>query len=124
MHQRTFADVTVGETIDCGTASVTAEEIVAFAEAHDPLGIHVDPDAAADSPFGGLVASGIHTFALTQPPVVEHFYADSGLIAAGHIEEVRFPAPVRPGVVRPSYDGGRASPDPRRLEALSATVGS
>ena len=97
LHQRTFADVTVGETIDCGTASVTAEEIVAFAEAHDPLGIHVDPDAAADSPFGGLVASGIHTFALTQPPVVEHFYADSGLIAAGHIEEVRFPAPVRPG---------------------------
>ncbi|WP_255198481.1 MaoC/PaaZ C-terminal domain-containing protein [Halorarius litoreus] len=91
------ADLTVGETIDCGTTTVTAEEIVAFAERYDPLGIHTDPDAAAASPFGGLVASGIHTFALTQPPVVEHFYRDSELIAAGHLEEVRLPAPVRPG---------------------------
>jgi acyl dehydratase len=97
MTHRTFADVTVGETIDCGTNSATREDVVAFAEEHDPLGIHIDPDAAADSPFGGLIASGIHTFALTQPPVVEHFYGDSDLIAAGHLEEMRLPAPVRPG---------------------------
>lgn len=97
MTHRTFEDVTVGETVDCGTATVTREEITSFAEEYDPLAIHVDPAAAAESPFGGLIASGIHTFGLTQPLVVDHFYGDSDLIAAGHVEDLRFPAPVRPG---------------------------
>lgn len=39
---------------------------------------------------------GIHTFALTQSPVVETFYGDSDVIAAGHIEALRFPTPVCP----------------------------
>jgi acyl dehydratase len=97
MSHRTYADVTVGEQIDCGTTAVSEADIVRFAEEFDPLGIHVDRDAAAASHFGGLIASSIHTFALTQPPVVEHFYGNSDLIAAGHIEEFRLPAPVRPG---------------------------
>ena len=94
---RTFQDVTVGETVDCGTVSVDRESILAFAREFDPLAMHADPEAAVDSPFGGLIASGIHTFALTQRPVVEAFYGDSDLVAARHIEEVRLPAPVRPG---------------------------
>jgi acyl dehydratase len=97
MSHRTFDGLTVGETIDCGTRTVTREEIVSFAEEYDPLGIHTDETAAADSPFGGIIASGIHTFALTQRPVVEGFYGDSDLVAAGHIEEMRLPAPLRPG---------------------------
>ncbi|MFO7927946.1 MAG: MaoC/PaaZ C-terminal domain-containing protein [Halobacteriota archaeon] len=97
MSHRTFADVTVGDTIDCGAASVTREEIIEFGARYDPLDIHTDPDSAAESPFGDVIASGIHTFALTQPPVVEHFYGNSDLVAAGHLEELRFPAPVRPG---------------------------
>jgi acyl dehydratase len=97
MSHRTFEDLTVGEIIDCGTTTVTQEDIVSFAEAFDPLDIHVDPDAAASSPFGGLIASGIHTFALTQPLVVEAFYGDSDLMAARYIEDIRLPAPVRPG---------------------------
>jgi acyl dehydratase len=97
MSYRTFADVTVGDTIDCGTASVTREEILEFGAQYDPLDIHTDPTAATETPFGDVIASGIHTFALTQPPVVEHFYANSDLVAAGHIKELRLPAPVRPG---------------------------
>lgn len=96
MSHRTFEDLTAGETIDCGTTTVTQEDIVSFAGEFDPLDIHVDPEVAADSPFGGLIASGIHTFALTQPLVVEAFYGDSDLVAARHIEDVRLPAPVRP----------------------------
>ncbi|MEF8809046.1 MaoC/PaaZ C-terminal domain-containing protein, partial [Natronomonas sp.] len=97
MSHRTFEDLTVGETIDCGTTTVTEEDIVSFAEEFDPLDIHVDPEAAAESPFGGVIASGIHTFALTQPLVVKSFYGDSDLVAARHIEDLRLPAPVRPG---------------------------
>lgn len=97
MRHRTFDDVTVGETIDCGTNSASREDILAFGREFDPLPMHADSEAAADSPFGGLIASGIHTFALTQPCVVEHFYGDSDLVAAKHIRDVRLPAPVRPG---------------------------
>jgi acyl dehydratase len=97
MSHRTFEDLTVGEAIDCGTTTVTQEEVVDFAAEFDPLDIHADPEAAADSPFGGLIASGIHTFALTQPLVVESFYGDSDLVAARRIEDLRLPAPVRPG---------------------------
>lgn len=97
MANRTFDDVTVGETIDCETSTASRDDILSFAREFDPLAIHADPDAAADSPFGGLIASGIHTFALTQPRVVEHFYGDSDLVAAKHIQDVRLPAPVRPG---------------------------
>ncbi len=96
MTYRTFAGVTVGESIDCGAVTVDREEIVTFGERYDPLEIHTDPVAAADSPFGDIIASGIHTFALTQSPVVETFYGDSDVIAAGHIEDLRFPTPVRP----------------------------
>ena len=97
MGHRTFDDVTVGETIDCGTTTVSREDILAVAREFDPLAMHADPEAAADSPFGGLIASGIHTFALTQPRVVEHFYGDSDLVAAKHIRDLRLPSPVRPG---------------------------
>lgn len=97
MGHRAFADVTVGETIDCGTNTATREEIIHFGEKFDPLDIHTDPDAAADSPFGDVIASGLHTFALTQPPVVEHFYGDSDIIASGQMEELHLPAPVYGG---------------------------
>ena len=93
---RHFGDVTPGDAIDCGTTAVTREEILEFGDRYDPLAIHTDPEAAAESPFGGLIASGIQTFALTQPPVVEAFYGDSAMIASGGIEKLRFPAPVRP----------------------------
>ena len=97
MSHRTFDDVSVGETIDCGTNAASRDAILSFGREFDPLPMHSDPEAAADSPFGGLIASGIHTFALTQPGVVEHFYADSDLVAAKHIQDVRLPSPVRPG---------------------------
>jgi len=97
MSHRTLDDVTAGETVDCGTNTASREDILSFGREFDPLPMHSDPEAAAESPFGGLIASGIHTFALTQPPVVEHFYADSDLVAAKRIQDVRLPSPVRPG---------------------------
>lgn len=96
MSHRTFADLATGETIDCGRRSVTREEIISFAEEYDPLAIHTDPEAATASPFGGVIASGIHTFALTQPLVVEALYGDSDIVASRNIEDLEFHAPVRP----------------------------
>ena len=96
MTVRRFEDLVVGDRLDCGTVTASKADMIAFAEQYDPLGMHVDEAAARDSPFGGLIASGIHTFALTQPPVVEHLYRDSMLVASAGMQELRFPAPLRP----------------------------
>jgi acyl dehydratase len=58
-----FEDIGIGITEDLGTHHFSAEEIVRFARAFDPQRFHVDPEAARESLFGGLCASGWHTAA-------------------------------------------------------------
>jgi acyl dehydratase len=60
-----FEDFNRGEVIEFeATYLVTEEEIREFGERWDPRQVHVDPVAAAESPFGGLVASSAHLFAI------------------------------------------------------------
>ncbi|MEO0030847.1 MAG: hypothetical protein RIS94_605 [Pseudomonadota bacterium] len=61
---RTFEDLAVGERRISASRTVTEEEILAFARAHDPQWFHTDPDAARGSVFGEVVASGIHVLAM------------------------------------------------------------
>jgi len=96
MTTRRFEDLVVGDRLDCGITSASAAEMIAFAEQFDPLAMHVDEAAARETAFEGLIASGIHTFALTQPPVVEHLYGDSALLASAGMQDLQFPAPLRP----------------------------
>jgi acyl dehydratase len=92
-----FEDYTPGRTVDCGSFSLSEAEIIAFAKEYDPQPFHVDPVAAAEGPFGGLIASGWHTTSMMMRLLVEHFInPESGLGAAG-VDEVRWPRPVRPG---------------------------
>ena len=59
---RYFEDFEVGVWQENGTYEVTEAEIIEVAERWDPQPFHVDPVAAAESPFGGLVAcSGVIT---------------------------------------------------------------
>src|SRR5262249_10295281 len=84
-----------------GTPSVTvgAEMIKAFAAEFDPQPFHLDEDAARTSLFGGLVASGWHTAALTMRLLVDgELRVVGGLIGMG-AEELRWPRPVRAGDV-------------------------
>jgi acyl dehydratase len=75
---------------------VTEAEIIEFAKFFDPLPIHVDPDAAKASRFGGVTASGSHMLAIRQK-LVSRFGLESGIIASLGYEEVRFLAPLRGG---------------------------
>lgn len=93
----TVADVTVGESHTFGDYEVTVAEIQAFAEQYDPQPFHVDEDAAADSPFGGLVASGWHTAAITERLLVDNVLAESGAMGSPGIDDLRWRKPVRPG---------------------------
>lgn len=94
---RYFEDYVPGLTVDCGSFSLDEEEIVAFAKEYDPQPFHLDPETAAASPVGGLIASGWHTTSMMMRLLVEHFISgETGLGAAG-IDEIRWPRPVRPG---------------------------
>ena len=94
---RYFEDYVPGLTVDCGSFSLDERQIIAFATEYDPQPFHVDPRAAAEGPFGGIIASGWQTTSMMMRKVVEHFVSpESGLGAAG-IDELRWPRPVRPG---------------------------
>jgi acyl dehydratase len=92
-----YEDYVPGLTVDCGSFSISEAEIIAFAKDYDPQPFHIDPMAAADGPFGGLIASGWQTTSMTMRLLVEHFISpETGLGAAG-VDEIRWPRPVRPG---------------------------
>jgi acyl dehydratase len=92
-----YEDYVPGLTVDCGSFSISEAEIIAFAKEYDPQPFHIDPVAAADGPFGGLIASGWQTTSMTMRLLVEHFISpETGLGAAG-VDEIRWPRPVRPG---------------------------
>ncbi len=89
-------DLRVGQQFISGTIRIDEEQIRTFAGQFDPQPFHIDPEAARDTLFGGLVASGWHTAAISMRLLVE-----SGLPIAGGIVgvggEISWPKPTRPG---------------------------
>jgi acyl dehydratase len=73
-----FEDFEPGAVFDLGKRTLSKEEIVAFAREFDPQPFHVDEEAANESTFGGLIASGWHTASIFM-----RLYADSLLSRAG-----------------------------------------
>ena len=61
---RYFDDINVGDRMELGTHTFTADDIKTFAAQYDPQAFHMDEDAAAKSHFGALCASGWHTIAV------------------------------------------------------------
>jgi acyl dehydratase len=96
---RHWEDFTEGETIELGSYEVTREEILDFANRYDPQPFHVDEEAAAAGPFGGLAASGWHTAAMFMRLFVDGILSSSSSMGSPGIEELRWTAPVRPGDV-------------------------
>lgn len=91
-------DLTVGQKFPFGSYRMDEAEIVEFATRYDPLYIHIDPEAAAKGPFGGLIASGLHTLAVYQRLAAEALWSKVAGIA-GKRFEVDLQRPVRPGTV-------------------------
>ena len=94
---RYFEDYVLGTSYECGSFSVDAASIISFAKEFDPQSFHVDPVAAADGPFGGLIASGWHTAALTMRLLVENYLSAEASLGGAGVDEIRWPHPVRPG---------------------------
>ena len=97
MPELYWEDLLPGDVHELGSRTVTEEEIVAFARQWDPQPFHVDPEAAKESPFGGLIASGWHTGAMWMRLYVDSLLSGEAGMGSPGIEELRWLAPVRPG---------------------------
>jgi acyl dehydratase len=94
-----FEDVEVGRVHRFGRYAVTKEEIVEYARQFDPQPFHVNEEAAKQSMFGGLVASGWHTGAMLIRMVCDHAIPGSATTGALGFDDLKWLKPVRPGDV-------------------------
>ena len=92
-----FESVEPGAILELGSRTVSEEEILAFGREYDPQPFHIDPVAAEASIFGGLVASGWHTCALTMRLMVDSFLSRAASLGSPGVEQIRWLRPVRPG---------------------------
>lgn len=93
-----FEDLEVGAKASFGSYHVTREEVLEFAGKYDPQPFHLSDEAAAQTHFGRMSASGWHSCAMTMAMMVEWMKAhpQASLGAAG-IDELRWLKPVFPG---------------------------
>jgi acyl dehydratase len=83
---------------ELGPRLVTREEIIAFAAEYDPQPMHLDEEAASATMLGGLAASGWHTCCIMMRMISDGLLADTSFMGAPGIEEVKWLAPLRPGM--------------------------
>src|SRR5215208_3534123 len=79
--------------------TVTQERVDAFADATgDHQWIHVDPERAKDTPFGGTIAHGYYTLSLASRFIEELLKVDGVAMMVNYgLNKVRFPAPLPVG---------------------------
>jgi acyl dehydratase len=95
--EHTFDDFEPGRVYELGSTTVSEEDILSFARQFDPQPFHVDPEAAKESVFGELIASGWHTGAMWMRLYVDAMLGGPTSQGSPGIEELRWLAPVRPG---------------------------
>ena len=97
MSGQYLEDFAVGHVFGSARVTVDKERIKTFAAEFDPQPFHQDEEAARQSFFGGLAASGWHTAALTMRLLVESDFRPAGGVIGAGFDELRWPLPVRPG---------------------------
>lgn len=95
-----FEDLEIGAKASFGRYEVTREEVIDFASKYDPQPFHLSDEAAAQTHFGRLSASGWHTCAMLMRMLVDHMTQNrqAGLGSPG-LDELRWLKPVFPGDV-------------------------
>ena len=94
---RYFEDYIPGSIHEYGSIAVVQEDIVAFAKDFDPQDFHTDPEAAKQTIFGGLIASGWHTAGLMMRLYADHYLSRVASLSSPGVDELRWKQPVRPG---------------------------
>jgi acyl dehydratase len=92
-----WEDFPAGKVLEHGRRLLSQEEVIEFAKHWDPQRFHVDPQAAKETPYGGLIASGWHTGCVLMRMMCDAYLSESSCIGSPGIDEWRFALPVRPG---------------------------
>ncbi|MDC0345055.1 MaoC family dehydratase [Planktomarina sp.] len=92
-----FESFEIGQKQSFGAYKVTEDEIIEFASKYDAQFFHLDHEAAQDSLFGGLCASGWHTCAMTMSMMVENMNLYGRSLGSPGIDSLRWLRPVYPG---------------------------
>jgi acyl dehydratase len=92
-----YEDMAVGDVAEHGSKTMTKAEIIEFATRYDPQPFHLDEEAAKETMFGGLAASGWHTAAVCMRLLVDGVLRDQASMGAAGVDELRWKRPVYPG---------------------------
>ena len=117
MIERYLDDFEVGARFVGPGITVSEAQILDFALMYDPQPFHIDREAAAKSPFGGLIASGFQTLAVGFRSYYQTGAISHCSIGSPGLDEVRWLKPVRPGdtlhaeTVVKSKRASRSKPD-------------
>jgi acyl dehydratase len=90
-------DIDVGQVFELGPRKIGRDEIVSFATAYDPQFFHVDDEAARQSIYGGIIASGWQTGAIAQRMLIDGFLGRAASLGSPGIDELRWRKPVHAG---------------------------
>jgi acyl dehydratase len=92
-----FDDLLPGHSFTTPGVTVSEAQILDFARVYDPQPFHIDSEAARDTEFGGLIASGFHTLSLSFAQFFRlEVFAKANLGSPG-MEDLRWLKPLRPG---------------------------
>ena len=92
-----FDDLPVGYTFETASRTLSEEEIIGFAREYDPQPFHIDPDAASQTIYGGIIASGFRTLIVAFDLILSaNIWTDASMGSPG-LDALRWKLPVRPG---------------------------
>src|SRR4051812_19584087 len=126
LEERRFEDYVVGDVHDLGTVVADETELIEFGRRFDPQPLHTDNAwAAANSQFGGVIASGWYTTALMMRLYITRYQHPAASLASPGVDELRWLKPVRPGdvlSVRATVIGARRSQSKRDRGLLTTLI--
>ena len=94
----TYGEIAVGDRFEADrTVTFSREAIVEFAAEYDPQPFHLNEAAGESTPFGGLVASGLHSFCVCSRLSTEAFFGQIQFLGGRGVDNLRCHRPVRPG---------------------------
>ncbi|OPY83580.1 MAG: Bifunctional protein PaaZ [Syntrophorhabdus sp. PtaU1.Bin153] len=97
IEDRYFEDYIPGSVYEFGSILVKEEDIIDFARRYDPQVFHLDPEGARQSTYGGIIASGWLTAAITMRLLVDHYISRVAGMGSPGSGPIRWLKPVRPG---------------------------
>jgi acyl dehydratase len=92
-----FEDFKPGDRFESADLTVSEALIREFARFYDPQLFHTDPEAAKTLVYGGLIASGIQTIAITFKLFLETGALAACSLGSPGLDDIRWKIPVRPG---------------------------